>query len=449
MDNKYPSGKELNEYLRKILNEQGVDAFAKKMDEIMAQQEAEEAAKKDEQSQKKAPQPQSPSMSLPIRDISQTGNTVADDISKVISKAPVDQTSKVPTVRPVTLRDTIKILQPKSVVFAKYALSEWQEDTLTLIMEQLQGYMSRSATLLKPDILGEISIRLNCSEIAQNDKKKALAQIEKLMDYKFEFWWQNNAPQQGMNGRKVETKGHIITTIHNYPNTPYVDVVINKWALPFLLYYGPGIGGNRYLKTTALSLPGKYAKRLYKMLIGYVDKGSFDYRIDAFRKDFIIPDSYTTATIKRSIITPAIDAINECAKGLHVSAEFTVDKTKKQMSKKPAFDTIHFTIEDTSGNRAQNGEGFVSEDVMVRAVYTYLLPLVDKEIEKSLAAYCKTMRMHGDIPLVYSKIKYYDQQLRSGAMTPAKLKNTLFKVIRESAGIDLKPVKHRKIQTEK
>lgn len=428
---------ELMATAQKILRERGEQA----MNDFIREESERRLAQKMKEDQ--LPRNPSPKRE-PVPDITAGADKLSDSIQKVIQKAPVDKT-RAPAVRPESIQDTIKILQPKSVAFGRYQLTEWQENVMTLIMEQLQGYMSKSLSLLKPDLLGEITVRIDTSGVAGDDKKKALAQIEKMMDYKFEFWWQNNLAPHGT--KKVETKGIIISTIHNYVGTSYVDLVINKWAIPFLLYYGPGIGASRYRKQIALTLPGKYTKRLYKILSGYIDRGQFDFPIDSLKREFEIPDSYTNAQIKRSIVNPAVKAINDYDPDLRVEAEFTTRGLRKATDKKkPSLDTVHFTIGPKT--EQDSGASLPSEDEQEAVCIAFLSPLLEEPYRGRLTAYARQWRLHGDIGFVYAKIRYYEQMMRSGRMTPAKMRNFLLKAISEETGIKLRRQSRRRVQDE-
>lgn len=432
--NKRTPEKELADKAAKIYREKGLEAMQAFLD-----QEAERRKKTPAQTDDTpaAPHPRNPSPN-PVPDIVDGAEPLSDTIEKVIRKAPVNK-NNLPTVKVENFQDTIKILQPKSVVFGRYHLTEWQEDIMTLIMQQLQGYMSRSLNLLKPDFLGEISVRIDCREIAGDDKKKALQQIEKMMNYKFEFWWQNELAPAGT--KKIETKGIVISTYHNYIGTSYVDLTINKWAIPFLLYYGPGVGANQYSKEIALSLPGKYTKRIYKTLSGYIDKGRFDFRIDEMRREYMLPDSYTNAQIKRSIVMPSVETINTYYPDIHVSAEF-ITLNKKTDGKKPTMDTVRFTIEKKGAQQKE----YVPEQQMAAKVIAFLTPLLQEPYKSNIHAFTQKWRQHGDLGFVYAKIEYYEKMVQTGKMTPAKMKNYLLKAISDETHIQLRKTGRRKIQ---
>lgn len=443
---------EVLEKANEILRNEGIDAMNRYLDENSTEEpdtvpDQEAASTPSPAPEEKHANPRNFSQEGVPDIVRKTGSDLSEDIEKVISKSPVAQNgSNLPAVKVRTLQDTIKLLQPKSVVLANYKLNEWQENILTLIMEQLQSYMSKSLNLLRPDILGEITVRINCNEIAGDDKKKAIALIEKLMTCKFEFWWQLDtttgyAPR---GTKKIETKGIIISTMHNYVGTSYVDLVINKWAFPFLLYYGNGVGGNLYSKQNALMIPGKYAKRLYKTLCGYLDKKTFKFRIDDMRRQWNIPATYTNAQLRRSIINPAVETINQYVENMHVGAEFIVDAADDTKGKTP-FDTVLFTIETTEPAGAAAP---LSENSMAAAVIAFLSPIIEEPYRSRLPAITTNWKNHGDLPFVHSKVTYYADLLKQGKITPQKMKNYLLKAILDETGTRLKTSRSHRVQEE-
>lgn len=449
--NKFFSGEKkngLDEQALEIYSKQGLKA----MEEFLKKKDEREKARKESAAQEKKPD-KSPGKSgagdspaptpVPVPDITSGAGDLSDNIQDVIRKSPVDRTVT-PTETPRSVMEALMLLQPKSVILGTYSLTAWQLDALNLIMDQLQGYMSRSTSLLRKDFIGNLTVRIDSSVIASDDKKKALEQIEKLMDVKFEFWWQSKNAPAGTS--QIQTKGVIVNTIHNFVGTPYVDIVINSWAIPALVYIGKGNGAGLSNKRVFLQLRGKYAKRLYNILSAYSDKGMFDYRIDMMRKNFMIPPGYSNATIKRSIIEPAVEEINATDEKMEISFEFiALDSGGKGNGPKPKgkreFDTIRFKIREK-----KTGLPPVSEREMVEEVVAGLSPHLDEPYRSSLRRIAEKWRNHGNITLVYSKVRYYTEQARAGRMTQLKARNYMIKAIEEETGTSLRKTRRRKVR---
>lgn len=83
-----------------------------------------------------------------------------------------------------------------------------------------------------------------------------------MLNKRFSFRWLHPKMK-----KEIETTGgSVITNIHNIKGTNQIMVNLNPWAIPFLIYYGVGVGGTRYSKGLALGLRGNYTKRIYKII---------------------------------------------------------------------------------------------------------------------------------------------------------------------------------------
>ena len=63
------------------------------------------------------------------------------------------------------------LLQPKSVTFGQYDISERQENILTLITESLQKHMTKEKPL-NTDLFGEPYVIIKCDEAGGTNNKK-------------------------------------------------------------------------------------------------------------------------------------------------------------------------------------------------------------------------------------------------------------------------------------
>ena len=116
------------------------------------------------------------------------------------------------------------LLQPKSVTFGQYEISEWQENILTLITESLQKHMTREKPL-NTDLFGEPYVIIKCDEAGgTNNKTKVIASAKDLISKVFSFQWKSK------NGKTVKSTGTIITTIHDVEGSNNLTINFNKWA---------------------------------------------------------------------------------------------------------------------------------------------------------------------------------------------------------------------------
>lgn len=148
--------------------------------------------------------------------------------------------------------EEVMLIQPNNVTFGQYSVTEWQENLLTLISDQIQQHMTREKQLPK-DLFNQPVVEIKCDEAGgKNNKSKVLKEAIAMMRKNFSFRWVHPNIHQ-----TVETFGVVITTVHNIKGTNRVALTLNPWAIPFLLYYGTGVGGTRYGKNIALTPPGQ------------------------------------------------------------------------------------------------------------------------------------------------------------------------------------------------
>lgn len=162
---------------------------------------------------------------------------------------------------------------------------------LTLISDQIQQHMTRENNCLKTS-LTSLSSRSNATKPGEEQQEQSSERGYRHDAENFSFRWVHPNIHQ-----TVETFGVVITTVHNIKGTNRVALTLNPWAIPFLLYYGTGVGGTRYGKNIALTLRGNYTKRLYKIICSQRDRREYYYSIDQFCKDLEIPASYSNAQI--------------------------------------------------------------------------------------------------------------------------------------------------------
>lgn len=203
---------------------------------------------------------------------------------------------------PKTIEE-IELIQPNNVTFGQYSLSEVQENVLTLIVDALQKHMTKTNTLPR-DLFNQPYVEIACDEAKGiNNKANVLKAIRQMDGKKFKFKWVH----QNM-GKEVETEGSIITTMHNIKGTNNVIINFNPWAIPFLVYYGIGVGGTYFNKVIALKLRGDAVKRIYKVICRWKDKTSYDYSIKEFRQDLDLLDKTydNNYELERRVLKPAV-----------------------------------------------------------------------------------------------------------------------------------------------
>lgn len=322
-------------------------------------------------------------------------------------------------------RDEIKdlmLLQTNNVTFGQFTVSEWQDNILTLMNEQLQRHMTNEQEL-QTDLFGEPYVTIKADEVGgKNNKTKVLKEAKDLMNKVFSFRWVSPKTH-----RTIETTGIIITTIHNDVGTNNVTLNFNKWAIPFLLYYGKGVGGTWFAKNVALQLRGDKTKRIYKILCSQRDKTEYYYPIAKFREDFQIGSSYTNSSIKKHILDPARDRIKESNADVWFDYEL-ITRYPKNNGRKPMADTIVFYIKST-----KNTDG-TPQKVRNAVVYRWLTTALDYNayaIDQAWEIVFKSPRLDE----VYNRLVYWEDQISAGKMTSKHVKNSFKKLLAQDFNI--------------
>ena len=314
------------------------------------------------------------------------------------------------------------LLQPKSVTFGQYDISEWQENILTLITESLQKHLTKEKPL-NTDLFGEPYVVVKCDEAGgTNNKAKVIASAKDLISKVFSFQWKSK------NGKTVKSTGTIITTIHDVEGSNNLTINFNKWAIPFLLYYGEGSGGGLFSKNIALTLRGNMTKRIYKMISAYKDKTYYEYPIETFRKDFNVSKSYSNYLIGKKILEPAMKRIKESNSDVWFDYELKT-KYKQNNGRKPKADTIVFKIKTTAAT--QGTDQFRRNETIRRWVdIAFDHPTDNKTITTT-----DKIISSDKCEMFFNKCIYYDDQITAGNMTTQHVKNTLRKILRDEFNI--------------
>lgn len=379
---------------------------------------------------------------------SKPDDTLARSVASVIKKAPSPLAK--PELKPETVKDSMSIIQPKAITYASYDLTAVQEDMLTYITDQLQDYASSKASMIRPDLFGQLSVELDTNDFPAlgRNKKKMILEVDKLRKADFVFSW--NAPFKSSSDARsmfgedsdevsyeIETKGNIITTRHDIKGTSRVILDINPWVVPFLLYYGKGVGGTKYFKDIALTLPSKYSKRIYKMIMDWHTMGDHhEEPISDFRSSLQIPESYDNNKIKKEILERAREEIRKSNSHITFDYELITRDYSESRTKKKA-DTIVFSIH---GNHIKKD----SQLTDVKTMNMCLVEIADKgrgPICKSCAEYIVE---NGKFKHIMSKFKYYNGLMHKHEISQAEYTSTLLKIVLEETNFELRTPEHVK-----
>jgi len=329
----------------------------------------------------------------------------------------------------------IMMVVPNNVTFGQYEISELQENILTLIGDALQKHITRQQDLPR-DLFNQPYIEIRCDEAGgRNNKATVKKAAYELTEKKFTFKWRHPNVH-----KDVETGGTIVTTVHDIKSTNQIIINFNIWAIPFLIYYGIGVGGTRYNKGIALKIRGNYAKRIYKFLCSQRDRNEYVYNLDQFKNDFTLPNSYTSFDIERRILEPAKQRIKDSGSDVWFDYKMVCQRPKK--GRKPKADTIYFFIK-TQHPREAGGE----QATQYSYVYRWISNAMNKPTNDSALKATDKITSSGRLKEVYERIVYYDERIATGKQTVPHVHNSILKMLREDYNIKTPTEKKAKGKT--
>lgn len=330
----------------------------------------------------------------------------------------------------------LMLLQPDNVTFGQFSVTERQENILTLITDQLQRFMTRGDDI-PIDLFGEPYVVIKCDEAAgRNNKRAVIKEALDLAKKTFAFRWRPAGSARG-----VKTYGTIITTVHDHIGSNFITLNFNKWAIPFLLYFGKGVGGTIFNKSIALSLRGDRTKRIYKFLCSQRDETTFYYPIKQFRKDFELGSDkeYTNYQISHDILDKAKKRIFESESDVWFDYEM-ITRFPKNDGRKPKADTILFLIK-TQETAAVGSPQRARQELINYWTKRAMNYPVDSTADDAVKTILNSPRCED----YYNRLCYWREAIKNKEMSPAHVQNSWAKVLREDFNIEIvKPKKNRK-----
>jgi hypothetical protein len=189
------------------------------------------------------------------------------------------------------------IIQPNRVTMMRYAIKPLEENLFTLVMHKFQAELY-NGELMDRNLWGEPVLNLDLQEISPNQKPAdAFKALKSIKSREFNYTYINKN-----SGKEVEVDGVLFPTVIKCGN--FVQVKLNTDALPWLFWFGGNQSGRTfYNKTTALTLSGGHAKRLYKMLSSWKSNGGWNVSIEEFKDKLKV--NYDLKDLKVRILEPA------------------------------------------------------------------------------------------------------------------------------------------------
>lgn len=252
------------------------------------------------------------------------------------------------------------IKQPNSVVEARYEFTEIQMNVLTLIIGQIQNIMTKnldSLDNLKRDLFNNLEIDIDLNLVGgRKDIDYKLREIKALRRRDVDFVVKDKEQENW------EINTSLISAVGKKEGKSLVKVWINKHALPWLIYYGGGIGFTKFNPKSILSANGKHAKRMYLLLARYYDyEKNLFYTIDEFKEKMQVGAMYKQwGQLKDKVIEPAFKELKEKSdiwfeyepknlgkgKGFtHIEIKILGDRPKKRSEEKSLFSGDQVNVE--------------------------------------------------------------------------------------------------------
>lgn len=357
--------------------------------------------------------------------------------------------------------DQKSILQPKTVTRANYRISRLHFQMLVHIREELQAYISNNPEEISSQEL--ITVPLFCRHYPhfKGDTGAFLESVKKLIyqDNVVSFQWRYNSSfhkslfqwmQRGLKGRsaaRLEPKDGdviqqvsviIVNAVRCVNDSDKIIVSINPQVLPFLLYYGPGVGGTCFDRDVLLKLKSWFSCRLYEYVMDWSTSCSTKVvSLEELRSMLQYPESYKVYDIKRYVLDVA-------------KTEFEENGASVLFDYKFKYDIDYGPVKGTRGRYPSNCVEFTIykkeftdwKELSRKQLLVMLQGIADKEKMHLCPSLAKQIVENGQESLIKSKFAYYDKKVHNGKMVPDEYKNTMLKIVLQVTGVELRSDLH-------
>ena len=390
-----------------------------------------------------------------------------EDNAGMLDELPVLKSADIVQAPLVSSIDVNRIMQPKTVTYAKYDYSRIQYQVFVRIREELTAHISKNFADLNPKEY--ISVPVFCSHYPHfhghiQRFANFLEEMTKDMAVNYiSFSWRFDVSRHAAlyrwlmestnavtgrfrlppDGTVISQEGLLFTHIlHSSDNPDLFWVDINPRFFPFLLYYGNGNGGTMFERDVALRLRSGYAQRFYEKLMDW--SSSCSVKVVSFEqlRDFLsFPEQYGAREIRRRVLDVVKSQLEEAGSSVTFEYEFK-------------YNSEFGFVSNASGPLRTNSvvfsivhRKFDNFDLAVQRVFVSLKEIADRE----MLVHCKELALRivneGKEPFIMSKFNYYNEQMRNGLIKMPRYKNTMLAIVNQSFGVDLRSEAHRRNST--
>lgn len=311
----------------------------------------------------------------------------------------------------------VDLIQPNKVTNARYDYTACQENVLTCIVGAIQNHMT-AEKVIETDLFGNPTVTIDAGEVAKgNTKHYVIQELKKLRKKDIDFEWTNEK------GEIEEVSTTLIGAIRSVKSKDSIQVEVSKWAIPYLIYYGKGVGGTIFSKSLALTLKSVYAKRIYKLLKQWEDKGGVPpMLLDDFRQMMGIEKKYPRPRqIEDRVLTPAK---NELDRTGDITFEYSLSKIKSR-----SYNYINIKIFGSKKGPSEDPRKWY------QFVYAFLcLTYPNHKNDKAMVITDK-IQDSGQMRPAYNKFKRIDDDFTSGKKTNEDVIKITKYILNEDFGI--------------
>lgn len=325
-----------------------------------------------------------------------------DSINKHIQKLNIDKAKRIGESD--TQLENVLLVQPNKVTNARYEFDEREEDILTIMIHALQKHMNRQEEIRR-DLFNQPMVSIVAKD--KYEKRRFIYSLNKMVRKVVSFEWQDSNDK-----RKKKTTAPLIAAFHDTLGTLNIDVTINSWSLPYLLYWGKGVGGTIFNKRIALTLVGKYSKRMYKLCKRWEDKGGFVMTLDEFKVMLKLPKSYSKNKIEKRVLE---NSREEMMRDADVYFNYSITKENGSRS----YNSINFKIFPNPKNKSVENQQLTSSYVGGKGdTYTFVYRIISIAYQpsKNSRAFDITEKLSEDpeqLKKIYKRFKRLEQENQS------------------------------------
>lgn len=376
------------------------------------------------------------------------------------------------TVREEELFNPIfdQMCQTKSMTYASYYLTSTQMNILTRIQEQLQTFLTDSVENLPPSPLVRVPLFLKDFPSCKRSIKRLYDEVAALMSNNntVAFQWtftrslhpvlnyflciKNDGSGKDENpfycnlkeGDIVKQVSTVITNvIHVSGHNDVLIVVLNPLALPFMLYYGVGVGRTTYNRNVMLRLRNTYSKRIYQLISEWSLYHQFkDISIEELKRILCLPKLYENKSIRSRVLERAREEINadpeSAVKFDYVMIyDRSLDKDRSSDTTRHTANKVVFTIYKKGAPSPED-----KRTTAIKRLTLLLKGIADREKYGVCEAVAERIVDAQQDLRICHKFIYYKDQYDKGRITRDHYHNTLLKIIRTTAGVDLRSDDH-------